>query len=313
MLPTQNSEEPTLWNEQALSQFLFGAYQSAYYGPDHRINLTHPEWGQVLTAPLSKSAGGLELCRNKDGGPVFKDKDDPDYLAMLAALKIGHEALRENPRVDMPKEYAKWHAAGAKPTRLQPPKWMRTATRSRAVEFRKNGWTSKNAKLEANSLDPQWNGFNREFLNGSPVARSFSVCTEKEENPWIIIRLAEESLVTEVDIVNRFPDCRHFTRTLTMWLSTDKKNWRQVWKAPRVENRWRVKLPPKQRAKYIKLGLRETEYLDLKHVFVYQAGAKESDHKSRGDNARDSKPLQEGAGIKRQRAPVTGKAHDGHG
>jgi hypothetical protein len=31
------------------------------------INLTHPEWSRVLNAPLAKSAGGLELCRPKDG------------------------------------------------------------------------------------------------------------------------------------------------------------------------------------------------------------------------------------------------------
>jgi hypothetical protein len=100
------------------------------------------------------------------------------------------------------------------------------------------------------------------------------VCTKIEKDPWIIIALPKESPVAEVDIVNRFPDCRHFARTLTMWVSTDKRNWKQVWSAPRVEDRWLVTFPKKVRAKYIKLGLRERQYLDLKYVFVYETASK---------------------------------------
>jgi hypothetical protein len=58
-----------------------------------------------------------------------------------------------------------------------------------------------------------------------------------------------------------------------MWTSTDKRNWKQVWTAPRVEDRWLVRLPKNERAKYIKLGLREKQYLDLKYVFVYETAS----------------------------------------
>ena len=90
-----------VWNDLALSQFGFGRYGSARYGPDHRINLTHPEWSQMLTAPLARDAGGLGLCNKTDGKNVFKDKNDPDYKIMLKALQKGHERLMKNPRVDM--------------------------------------------------------------------------------------------------------------------------------------------------------------------------------------------------------------------
>ncbi len=68
------------------------------------INLTHPQWSRVLTAPLVKTAGGLELCKPKDGKEprLFSDKADADYQAMLAAIVQGKEELYEKPRVDMP-------------------------------------------------------------------------------------------------------------------------------------------------------------------------------------------------------------------
>jgi len=253
-----------VWDDIALSQFQHGhgrVSMIGQYGPSHRINLTHPEWSRTLTAPLAKERGGFGFCRNEDGSPVFKDRDDPDYKLMLAALHKGHERLMANPRVDMPEAYARWKAAGSVTT------WP--ASPPKAFKFRKDGWISANAQLEASSLDPRWNNNNDRFLSGEPFECHWSVCTKKEPNPWIIIALPEESPIAAVDIVNRFPDCREFARTLTMWISTDKQTWKQVWKAPRVEDRWLVKLPEKERAKYIKLGLRETQYLDLKHVFVY--------------------------------------------
>jgi len=71
------------------------------FGPAHRINLTHPDWSQVLTAPLVEEAGGLGLCKDRDGKPVFQDTNDPDYQAILHALRKGKAALDANPRVDM--------------------------------------------------------------------------------------------------------------------------------------------------------------------------------------------------------------------
>ena len=98
------------WPDSALNQFQFGYGRPNYLaqiGPAHRINLTHPEWSLMLTAPLSKSAGGLGLCQPKEGLPrPFADKNDPDYQAILRALHRGHERLFANPRVDMLAESA---------------------------------------------------------------------------------------------------------------------------------------------------------------------------------------------------------------
>jgi len=67
------------------------------------VNLTHPEWSRLVNAPLSKSAGGLELCVEKGGKPParFADRTDPDYLAMLEAITQGKDVLYAHPRMDM--------------------------------------------------------------------------------------------------------------------------------------------------------------------------------------------------------------------
>ncbi len=99
-----------LWTDTALSQFQLGHGRVSFTGqivPDHRVNLTHPQWSQMLTALLPKKAGGLGLCRPRQGLPrqglpqPFADKNDSDYQAILQALRRGHQNLLANPRADM--------------------------------------------------------------------------------------------------------------------------------------------------------------------------------------------------------------------
>jgi hypothetical protein len=91
------------WDARAIMSHGFCLDRTiSLYGPAHRINLTHPEWSQVLTAALPKKAGGLGLCKPRPGMPQpFKDTNDPDYKAMLEALRLGHKTLLAHPRVDM--------------------------------------------------------------------------------------------------------------------------------------------------------------------------------------------------------------------
>lgn len=93
------------------------------------FDLTRPEDSKVLLAPLSPDAGGLGLCKpfNKTGGgkeidasgtdasgtgggngtdadakPVFADRDDPDYRAILAGIRRGRDyILHESNRFGM--------------------------------------------------------------------------------------------------------------------------------------------------------------------------------------------------------------------
>jgi hypothetical protein len=62
------------------------------------LNLTKPQHSHALQAPLAESAGGMGLCVDKDGKPVFAAKDDPDYQQILDALTKG-VVVREQPGV----------------------------------------------------------------------------------------------------------------------------------------------------------------------------------------------------------------------
>jgi len=100
-----------LWTDRALTEHALWCreqLQTFLIGPELRINLTHPEWSLMLTAPLSTQAGGLGLCHDKDGTPcVFKDTADPDYQAMLRAIRRGHDLLAAHPRADMIQLFAR--------------------------------------------------------------------------------------------------------------------------------------------------------------------------------------------------------------
>ena len=71
---------------------------------DAWVNLTNPKLSRVLTAPMVKESGGLGLCLGADKKPqaVFKNANDPDFVAMLAAIEEGAKLLRDKPRMDMP-------------------------------------------------------------------------------------------------------------------------------------------------------------------------------------------------------------------
>ncbi len=60
--------------------------------------ITEPQSNAFLMAPLAKTAGGRQSC----GKPVFPDKDDPDYRAILATFRGVQEQLTRTPRMDMP-------------------------------------------------------------------------------------------------------------------------------------------------------------------------------------------------------------------
>jgi hypothetical protein len=62
------------------------------------VRVTNPENNAFLLAPLAKSAGGTERC----GKPVFQNKEDPDYQAILKTFEPTTKMLRDNPRQDMP-------------------------------------------------------------------------------------------------------------------------------------------------------------------------------------------------------------------
>jgi hypothetical protein len=71
----------------------------ARFSPHALFNLTRPELSLLLLGPLAKAAGGYGSCSAaKD---VFGGTDDPDYQALLAAIRDRREALQRMGRFDV--------------------------------------------------------------------------------------------------------------------------------------------------------------------------------------------------------------------
>ena len=96
-----------IWTDRGVTAHVFPQRypMSAKVGPELRINLTHPANSSLLQAPLAKEAGGWGLCKERDGSPVLKDKNDPDYRRMWLAIETGKARLYATPRVDMSSEH----------------------------------------------------------------------------------------------------------------------------------------------------------------------------------------------------------------
>jgi len=68
------------------------------------INLTHPENSPLLTAHLSKEAGGRGISTDAHfkNRLIFKSREDGDYQKLLSAIKTGIEEARKISRADQP-------------------------------------------------------------------------------------------------------------------------------------------------------------------------------------------------------------------
>ena len=78
-------------------------------------NLSHPDKSMILLAPLAEEAGGYGWCRTKEGQPVavFRNDQDPDYQALLQAVRAAKARQQKAGRFDMPgfrpnEHYVRW-------------------------------------------------------------------------------------------------------------------------------------------------------------------------------------------------------------
>ena len=95
----------SLCDERGLSFWIFNIDDPRLQLARHIVfNLSRPEKSLLLLAPLSKSAGGFGLCRDKEDKPatVFADTTDADYKTLLSMATAGKENLATIKRFDMP-------------------------------------------------------------------------------------------------------------------------------------------------------------------------------------------------------------------
>ena len=138
-------------------------------------------------------------------------------------------------------------------------------------------WISKDATYEASSIEPQWSSNEKKLLSGEEYEGGYCFHTKEEANPSIVIALGRTAVVKGIEIVNRQDMHQNRARTLTVWVSKDKQEWRQVWKAEKTQDVWEVPVTEfvagiqqaGVAARYIKIGLQEKNYLHLYSVKVY--------------------------------------------
>ena len=120
------------------------------------------------------------------------------------------------------------------------------------------GWISAGAKVEVSSSS-QWNKYPAELVTQkTPIAKFiWAFHTDQEINPWVIITLPKPGTIAGFEIINSIQGSswRELTRDLTMWVSNDKKAWKQVWQTKQGQDVWAVNLDKPVKARYIKLGL----------------------------------------------------------
>lgn len=77
-------------------------------------NFSFPEKSMILRAPLAKEAGGYGWCKDQYGQTVvFRDTQDPDYQAILRAIRAAKARQEKAGRHDMPgfrpnEHYVRW-------------------------------------------------------------------------------------------------------------------------------------------------------------------------------------------------------------
>ena len=100
-----------------------------HYDINTFFDISNPENSRILKVPLAKKAGGYTM----NGKVVFKDKNDPDYKKMLAALRECKKIYNQRP---------KWARKGWSPS----PQYIR--------EMKRFGILPESFDLAKDTLDP---------------------------------------------------------------------------------------------------------------------------------------------------------------
>lgn len=99
--------------------------------------------------------------------------------------------------------------------------------------------------------------------------------TEADDKPWWTVDLQNEYTVHNLEVFNRTDCCGERSKTLTVLLSTDGKDWRQAYKhdgspfgALKGDKQLKVKISPAS-ARYVRIQLTDRGYLHLSEIRVF--------------------------------------------
>jgi len=135
-------------------------------------------------------------------------------------------------------------------------------------------WLSQNATISFSSINKQVGKYNALLLsNQEEQDLEFSIQTKKEYQPNAIIDLKSTKDINTIQLITSGKDGDSNLNTLTIWTSKDNKNWNEIWtndpyhtKTGRIFD---IILNKPQSAQYIKVGLKQSGVLTLKHINIY--------------------------------------------
>jgi putative heme-binding domain-containing protein len=161
----------------------------------------------------------------------------------------------------------------AKPAGKLPTGWIKTADSGVPLREHKGfKEISRTASYRVSKLEnPGWNSDADHLLAGkNPTSHDFAFHTPHDiDEPHLIIRLEKPAEVRFVKIENRVRSLHDRAAGLTLWLSDDGKEWKEVWKAAKPEKEWLVELPAGTKARFLKLGLPGKGTFHLNQVAVF--------------------------------------------
>lgn len=158
--------------------------------------------------------------------------------------------------------------------------WIGTAEASVGDLRKRNGYAeiSRDAHIKIGADFPEQYNRDAAYLLSAAGADRFDFTFHSREDaaapPAIIIRLSEEKEVRQIWMQNRVNKQFHDrARDLTVWLSSDGKQWTEVWKSKQPQPEYEVDLPKGSQAQFIKIGLPEKGILHLNQVIIYGGGS----------------------------------------
>ncbi len=159
---------------------------------------------------------------------------------------------------------------------VRPGGWITAKSKEPAKLREHNGFKeiSRDAAIQLGPTmtNPSWNEQAYLFLTDAESEGNDFVfhSAHDAQQPAITIQLAKESEVRYVWLQNRLsPQFHDRAKGLTIWTSTDGKEFKKVWAAEKPQAEWMADLPEGTRARYIRIGLDGVGTFHLNRGVVY--------------------------------------------
>ncbi len=121
-------------------------------------------------------------------------------------------------------------------------------------------WVSKGATYKPSSIYVRKSKPHRplgSFLSGQGKlhGKDYAFHTQKETNPHVVINLKKSQAIRRIIIENRRSEYWKNIQGLAVWVSSDGRAWKPVWRAAKAQRSWLIDLKTPVRAKYVKIGI----------------------------------------------------------